>query len=133
MKKTGRFAAKLVGSTLRSVGRLISSAPSQVWFVVALAVIAGVAYFGFQEEAGTLVGWSAVPLGLWLVAVLFFALSKRSVLVIRWRWMISSLAFGLAISGGLGIFFAPLASFSGDTYGGDIGVAHSESSPSLEG
>ena len=65
----------------------------------------------------------ALPLGLWLVPVLFFALFKRSVLVIRWRWMVSSLAFGLAISGGLGIFFAPLASFSGDTYGGDFGVA----------
>jgi len=123
VKKTARNAARLTGRALRGLGRLTASAPSQLWFVVALAVIGAVAYFGFQDETGTLVGWSAVPLGLWLIPVLFFALFNRTVLTDRWRWVLSTLALGLAISGGLGIFYAPLDSFSGDTYGGDVGKA----------
>jgi DNA segregation ATPase FtsK/SpoIIIE-like protein len=123
VKNSGRIAAQLIKSTLKGAAWLASSAPSQTWFVLALGVIAAVVYFGFQDQAGTLVGWSAVPLGLWLVPVLFLTLFRRSVLISQWRSVISALALGLAISGGLGIFYAPLASFSGDTYGGDIGVA----------
>ena len=123
VKKTARNAARLAGSALKGVAWLIASAPPQFRFAVALGVVAAVAYIWYREDAGTLVGWSAVPLGLWLVPVLFFGLFNRSVLVGRWRWIISSLALGLAISGGLGIFYAPLASFSGDTYGGDVGMA----------
>ena len=88
-----------------------------------MAIIGAVASLGFQDGAGTLVGWSAVPLGLWLIPVLFFALFNRTVLTDRWRWVLSTLALGLATSGGLGIFYAPLDSFSGDTYGGDVGKA----------
>ncbi|MBN4064422.1 DNA translocase FtsK [Dehalococcoides mccartyi] len=105
------------------VGRLLVGAPAQVWFVVALAVMAAVAYFFFQDDTGNLVGWSAVPLGLWLVATLFLILFNRSQLFTRWRLVLASLALGLAISGGLGIFYAPLAAFSGETYGGDVGMA----------
>ncbi|MCI0776162.1 MAG: hypothetical protein J4N97_10605, partial [Chloroflexi bacterium] len=72
--KTTQNIARLAGSAFKGVSRLIVRAPSQLWFVVSLGVIAAVAYFGFQEQAGTLVGWSAVPLGLWLVPVLFFGL-----------------------------------------------------------
>lgn len=86
-------------------------------------MIAAVIYLWFQDDAGKLVGYSAAPLGLWLVIVLFFALFNRRVLVNRWRAVISSLLLGLAISGGLAIFYAPLAAFSGETYGGDIGIA----------
>ena len=123
VKKAARGTGRLIGAALKGVARLIASAPSQFWFVVALAVVAAVTYFGFQDEAGTLAGWSALPLGLWLVPVLFFALFNRSVLVSRWRPVVSSLALGLAISGGLGIVYAPIPHFSGETYGGDVGMA----------
>lgn len=116
-------AARGLGSLAKLVGRLLVAAPAQFWFVVALAAIAAVVYFGFQEDAGKLFGWSAVPLGLWLVVTLFLILFNRSQLFARWRWVISSLALGLAISGGMGIFYAPLAAFSGDTFGGDVGMA----------
>ena len=123
VKKTAQNAARLTGSVARGLGRLIAAAPSQVWFVVALGVIAAVAYFGFQDQTGTLVGWSVVPLGLWLIPVLFCALFNRRVLIHRWQWVLSTLALVLAISGGFGIFYAPLNSFSGNTYGGDVGMA----------
>lgn len=105
------------------VGRLLVAAPAQFWFVVAIAAVAAVVYFGFQEDAGKLVGWSAIPLGLWLVTALFLTLFNRSYLFVRWRWVLSTLVLGLAISGGLGIFYAPLAAFSGETFGGDVGMA----------
>jgi DNA segregation ATPase FtsK/SpoIIIE-like protein len=110
------------GSAAKAVGRLLVAAPAQFWFAVALAVIAAVAYFGFQDEAGKLVGWSAIPLGLWLVIALFLVIFKRKQLFVRWRWVISSLSLAAAISGAMGIFYAPLAAFSGETYGGDIGI-----------
>ena len=99
------------------------AAPSQVWFALAVGVVAAVAYFGFQEEVGKRVGYSAAPLGLWLVSVLFLALFVRRQLIARWRTVVALLALMLSISGGLGIFYAPLASFSGETYGGDVGMA----------
>jgi S-DNA-T family DNA segregation ATPase FtsK/SpoIIIE len=108
---------------LLGAGRLIAAAPLQLWFVVAVVVIAGLIYFVFRDDVGELLGWSVVPFGLWLVPVLYFVLFKRNVLGDRWRWIVSSLALGLAVSGGLGIFYAPLASFAGETYGGDVGVA----------
>lgn len=114
---------RLFGGLAKSIGRLLVAAPAQFWFVVAIAAIAGIAYFGFQDESGTLVGWSAIPLGLWLVATLFLVIFNWAQMFRRWRWVLSSLAVAAAISGGLGIFYAPLAAFSGDTYGGDIGMA----------
>lgn len=107
----------------RLVGRLLVAAPAQFWFVVAIAAVAAIAYFFFQDDTGKLVGWSAVPLGLWLVATLFLIVFKRTALFARWRWVISSLSLSAAISGGLGIFYAPLAAFSGETFGGDVGMA----------
>ncbi len=97
--------------------------PAQLWFVVVLATISAGVYFGFQDESGALVGWSAIPLGLWLVVALFLVIFNRTKLFERWRWVASSLALATAISGGLGIFYAPLAAFSGETYGGDVGMA----------
>ncbi len=117
--KTGRA----IVSVAKLVGRLLVAAPSQFWFVVAVAVVAAVAYFFFQDDTGRLVGWSAIPLGLWLVATLFLIVFNRAQLFDKWRWVVSSLALGLAISGSLGIFYAPLAAFSGETFGGDIGIA----------
>ncbi|MBT4126234.1 MAG: DNA translocase FtsK [Chloroflexi bacterium] len=114
---------RMFGSLAKIVGRLLVAAPAQVWFVVALAAIAAVAYFGFQDYAGKLVGWSAIPLGLWLVVTLFLILFNRAKLFAKWRWIVSSLALSTAISGGLGIFYAPLAAFSGETFGGDVGMA----------
>jgi S-DNA-T family DNA segregation ATPase FtsK/SpoIIIE len=62
-----------------------------------------------------------------LVAAIFLIVFYRTRLFGRWRWAVSSLAVATAVSGGLGIFYAPLASFSGETYGGDIGMAISRS------
>ena len=116
-----------MGSAAAFVGRLFVAAPSQVWFVLVVATIAAVAYFGFQDEVGKRVGYSAAPLGLWLVVVLFLAVFLRSVLSSQWRLVVASMALALSISGGLGIFYAPLGSFSGETYGGDVGMAISRS------
>lgn len=107
----------------RLVGRLLVAAPAQFWFAVAIAAVAAIAYFFFQDDTGKLVGWSAIPLGLWLIAILFLIVFKRTALFARWRWVISSLSLSAAISGGLGIFYAPLAAFSGETFGGDVGMA----------
>ena len=107
----------------RLVGRLLVAAPAQLWFAVAIAAVAPIVYFFFQDDTGKLVGWSAIPLGLWLVATLFIIVFKRTTLFARWRWVISSLSLSTAISGGLGIFYAPLAAFSGETFGGDVGTA----------
>jgi len=126
-KKSGSNAAaktgRPFGSLAKLVGRLLVAAPAQFWFVVAIAVVAAVAYFGFQEDAGKLFGWSAIPLGLWLVVALFLVIFNRSLMFAKWRLVVATVAAAAAISGGLGIFYAPLASFSGDTYGGDVGVA----------
>ncbi|MBP38191.1 MAG: DNA translocase FtsK [Dehalococcoidia bacterium] len=117
--KYGRF----VGSTAKVIGRLLVAAPAQFWFAVATSAIAAVAYFRFQDESEKLVGWSAIPLGLWLVATLFLVIFNRSQLFSRWRWVLSSLSLAAAVSGGLGIFYAPGTAFSGETYGGDVGMA----------
>jgi S-DNA-T family DNA segregation ATPase FtsK/SpoIIIE len=117
--KSGRF----IGSVARGFGRILVSAPAQFWFVVAVAAIAAVAYFGFQDEAGKLVGYSAVPLGLWLVVALFLVVFNRAWLFDKWRYVLSSLALALAVSGGLGIFHASGDAFSGQTLGGDVGMA----------
>ena len=121
--KTGRF----IGSVSRLVGRLLVAAPSQLWFVVAVVVIAGIAYLLFREDAEKLVGYSAVPLGIWFVVALFLAVFNRSQLVGRWRWIVSSLFVGLAVSGGMGTLavstFNELPFLTSDTYGGDIGKA----------
>jgi DNA segregation ATPase FtsK/SpoIIIE, S-DNA-T family len=114
---------RLFGSLAKLVGRLLVAAPAPVWFVVAIGVIAAVAYFFFRDDTGVMVGWSAIPLGLWLATALFFVLFKRRALFNRWRWTVAALSLALAISGGLGIFYAPLAAFSGETYGGDVGMA----------
>ena len=117
--KFGRF----IGSTAKVVGRLLVAAPAQFWFAVAIAAVAAIGYFFFQDDTGKLVGWSGIPLGLWLVAILFLIVFKRVVLFARWRWVVSALSLTAAISGGLGIFYAPLTAFSGETYGGDVGMA----------
>lgn len=121
--KTGR----LIGSVSRLVGRLLAAAPSQLWFVVAVVVIAGIAYLLSPEDAEKLVGYSAVPLGIWFVVALFLAVFNRSQLGTRWRWVVSSLAIALAISGGMGTLAVPtfteLPFLTSDTYGGDVGKA----------
>jgi DNA segregation ATPase FtsK/SpoIIIE-like protein len=121
--KTGRF----IGSVSRLVGRLLVSAPTQLWFVVAVVVVAGIAYLPFREVTEKFVGYSAVPLGIWLVVALFLAVFNRSQLTNRWRWVVSSLAVALAISGGMGTLAAPAYSelpfLTSDTYGGDVGKA----------
>lgn len=105
------------------IGRLFVMAPMEFWFAALIAAVAGITYFFFQDDTGKMVGWSAIPLGLWLVVTLFLIVFKRAALSARWRWVVSSLSLSAAISGGLGIFYAPLAAFSGETYGGDVGMA----------
>jgi DNA segregation ATPase FtsK/SpoIIIE-like protein len=121
--KTGRF----IGSVSRLVGRLLVAAPSQLWFVVVVAVVAGVAYLLFREDAEKLVGYSAIPLGIWFVVALFLAVFNWSQLTNRWRWVVSSLAAALAVSGGMGTLsvetYTELPFLTSDTYGGDIGKA----------
>jgi len=121
--KTGRF----IGSVSRLVGRLLVAAPSQLWFVVSVVVVAGIAYLLFREDAEKLVGYSAVPLGIWFVIALFLAVFNRSQLGKRWRWIVSSLAVALAISGGMGTIavqrYTELPFLTNDTYGGDVGKA----------
>jgi len=124
-KSGGNIAVKSgrsLGSLMKLVGRLLVSAPAQFWFVVAISGIAAVAYFFYRDDTGKLIGFSAVPIGMWLVATLFLVAFKRTQLFKRWRWIVSSLSLSLAISGGLGIFYAPLASFTGETLGGDVGM-----------
>ena len=121
--KTGRF----IGSVSRLVGRLLAAPPSQLWFVVVVAVVAGVAYLLFREDAEKLVGYSAIPLGIWFVVALFLAVFNWSQLTNRWRWVVSSLAAALAVSGGMGTLsvetYTELPFLTSDTYGGDIGKA----------
>jgi len=121
--KTGRF----IGSVSRLVGRLLVAAPSQLWFVVVVVVVAGIAYLLFPEDAEILVGYSAVPLGIWFVVALFLAVFSRSHLTKRWRWVVSSLAVALAISGGMGTIavqtYTELPFLTSDTYGGGVGKA----------
>jgi len=121
--KTGRF----IGSVSRLVGRLLVAAPSQLWFVVVVAVVAGVAYLLFREDAEKLVGYSAIPLGIWFLVALFLAVFNWSQLTNRWRWVVSSLAAALAVSGGMGTLsvetYTELPFLTSDTYGGDIGKA----------
>ena len=126
-KKTGATAfvkfGRIIGSIAKFVGRLLVAAPTQLWFSIVIAVVAAITYFFFQDDTGKMIGWSAIPLGLWLVVTLFLIVFKRTVLFGRWRWVGSSLSLSAAISGGLGIFYAPLAAFSGETFGGDVGMA----------
>ena len=121
--KTGRF----IGSVLRLVGRLLAAAPLQLWFLVAVAIFAAIAYRLFREDTEQLFAYSAVPLGIWLVAALFLAVFNRSQLTNRWRWVVSSMTVALAISGGMGTLSVPTYSelpfLTSDTYGGDIGKA----------
>ncbi len=109
-------------SAHKFLGKLITSIPSRLWFVSTLIICTVVLHTLFQDQTGKLVGYSAIPLGLWLVAVLFLGLFNRTRLIAHWRWAASSLLLVLAISGILGIFYAPLTSFSGETYGGDLGI-----------
>ena len=97
---------------------------------MAIAVVSTAVYVfwgEWEEDIATILGWSAVSLAPWVVISLYISLFHRAKLATNWRWVASSLAIVLAISGGLGIFYVPVENslkiLTSETYGGDVGVA----------
>jgi DNA segregation ATPase FtsK/SpoIIIE-like protein len=100
--------------------RLIARHPVRVIFVVALA--AAILVFPAREWALETFGWSAVPLTLWTVPVLYLLSSRPLALVRQWRRVLTVGLLAAAASGALGMITAGYSSQTGESLGGTIGV-----------
>ena len=111
-----------IRSLLKNTKRLLKAVPKQLWFLLAIAGLGLAAYFNLQVKIESLFGWSAIPFGIWLAITLFLLIFNRAQLLAKWRWIFAAFAASSAISGMLGIFYAPVGSLNSESYGGDIGI-----------
>ena len=111
-----------IRSFLKNIKRLSTAVPKQLWFFLAIAGLGTAAYFSLHVKIESLFGWSVIPFGLWLAITLFLLIFNRAQLLAKWRWIFAALTASSAISGMLGIFYAPVGSLNGESYGGDIGI-----------
>ena len=101
--------------------RLALRHPLRVLLVVSMA--AALLAFPLREWTLEFLGWSAAPLGLWAVSALYLLSWRPSLLIRRWRYILSLLLVAFAASGVLGMMDAAVGSSTGDSLGGTIGVA----------
>jgi hypothetical protein len=87
-----------------------------------IAGLGTAAYFSLHIKIESLFGWSVIPFGLWLAIALFLLIFNRGQLLAKWRWVFAAFTASFAISGILGIFYAPVGSLNSESYGGDIGI-----------
>jgi len=111
-----------IRSFLKNIKRLSTAVPKQLWFFLAIAGLGTAAYFSLHVKIESLFGWSVIPFGLWLAITLFLLIFNRAQLLAKWRWIFAAFTASSAISGMLGIFYAPVDSLNGESYGGDIGI-----------
>ena len=111
-----------IRSLLKNTKRLLKAVPKRLWFLLAIAGLGLAAYFNLHVKIESLFGWSAIPFGIWLAITLFLLIFNRAQLLAKWRWIFAAFAASSAISGMLGIFYAPVGSLNSESYGGDIGI-----------
>jgi DNA segregation ATPase FtsK/SpoIIIE-like protein len=100
--------------------RLIARHPVRVIFVIALA--AAIIALPAREWALETFGWSAVPLALWTVPVLYLLSGRPLTLFRQWRLVLAVALLAAAVSGALGMITAGYSSQTGESLGGTIGV-----------
>ncbi|MDA0677262.1 MAG: DNA translocase FtsK, partial [Chloroflexi bacterium] len=118
-KSEGKLGANLRGLMPFGV-RLVAYHPVRVIFVVALA--AAILAFPAREWALKTFGWSAVPLALWTVPVLYLLSGRPLTLVRQWQLVLTFALLAAAASGALGMITAGYGSQTGESLGGTIGV-----------
>jgi len=111
-----------IRSFLKNIKRFLTAVPKQLWFLLAIAVLGLAAYFNLHGKIENLFAWSVIPFSLWLAITLFLLIFNRAQLLAKWRWIFAAFTASSAISGMLGIFYAPVDSLNGESYGGDIGI-----------
>jgi len=111
-----------IRSFLKNIKRPLKAVPKQLWFLLAISGLGLAAYFNFHVKIESLFGWSVIPFSLWLAITLFLLIFNRAQLLAKWRWILAAFTASSAISGMLGIFYAPVDSLNGESYGGDIGI-----------
>ena len=112
----------VIRSLLKTIKRFLTAIPKQSWFFLTIAGLGLAAYFNLHIKIESLFGWSVIPFGLWLVVTLFLLIFNRAQLKAKWRWIFAAFTTSSAISGMLGIFYAPVGWFNSESYGGDIGI-----------
>ena len=105
-----------IRSSLKNTDRLLAAVPRQLWFFLAITGLGMAAYFILYVKIANMFGWSVIPFGLWLAITLFLLIFNRTQLLEKWRWLFAALTACSAISGMLGIFYAPLGSLNGESF-----------------
>ncbi|MDA0231880.1 MAG: DNA translocase FtsK [Chloroflexi bacterium] len=101
--------------------RLALRHPARVLLV--LGVAAAILAFPLRDRALELFGWSAAPLGIWTVGALCLFSWRPAFLFRRWRYLLPLLLLAFAASGVLGMMNAGPGSGTGDSLGGNVGIA----------
>lgn len=91
--------------------------------VLLLAIVAAVLAFPIRNWTLETLGWSAVPLGLWVAGTAYLLSWRPTYLVRKWRYVLPALLVAVAASGVLGMIEAEFGSSTGESLGGSIGVA----------
>ncbi|GIT58683.1 MAG: hypothetical protein Ct9H300mP19_06310 [Dehalococcoidia bacterium] len=110
-----------IRSLLKNTKGLLKAVPKQLWFAGDRWTRTG-RLLQLEMKIESLFGWSAIPFGIWLAITLFLLIFNRAQLLAKWRWIFAAFAASSAISGMLGIFYAPVGSLNSESYGGDIGI-----------
>ncbi len=77
------------------------------------------------EEMKEFFGWSFIPFSMIIIPIIITFFYNKFFRL--WKYQISYIFLCLGVSGGLGIFYAPIGSFSGESIGGQIGILISRS------
>lgn len=95
--------------------------PARALLLVAIA--AAIIAYPLRDQALETLGWSLVPLGLWVVGVVYLASWRPTLLIRNWSYVLPLLLVAFAASGVLGMLNAEIGSVTGSSMGGSLGEA----------
>ncbi|MBA31796.1 MAG: cell division protein FtsK [Chloroflexi bacterium] len=104
---------------------------TKVTFLLKITIIIITTIFSFLffqrnlEETKEFFGWSFIPFGMINIPIIITFFYKKFLRF--WKYQISYILVCIGISGSLGIFYAPIGSFSGESIGGQLGIVISRS------
>lgn len=100
--------------------KLVARHPIRV--IVILALTAALLALPARDWALEMFGWSAVPLAIWTVPVLYVLSGRPITLIRQWRLVLAAALLAAATSGALGMISAGFSSHTGESLGGTVGV-----------
>ncbi len=97
--------------------------PALMRHIVLLVLLAASIAIGYwrREDVLPYLGWSAVPVGMWIGVFAYLLIAQTSWLIKRIRETVSSAVIVLGIVAVLGIYNAHLGAISGTSMGGTLG------------